>query len=128
MANKYFKAFTFFKGKVSPTIKSVKPTTLSVKDSLKKTKTNEYIKRINLRDSSQKKLKTGKELMKQGQKERRTLLDTGRAFQFKNTKSVHALKPGEKFSKDLVKGPRPQKRFSTGKELEQQKYFNKRKK
>ena len=31
MANKYFKAFNFFKGKVSPTIKSVKPTVPTTK-------------------------------------------------------------------------------------------------
>ena len=34
-------------------------------------------------------------MIKEGQKERKKLIDTKRAFQFKHTKSTHAIKPGE---------------------------------
>ena len=109
------------KGKVSPTIKSVKPSPTvmkkGVKASVDKTKGDEYIKRINLRDASEKKIETGKKLMKEGQKERRTLLDTGRTFQFKNLKSVHALKPGNKQNPNLIKKPKLDKKFKKGKDL-----------
>ena len=109
------------KGKVSPTIKSVKPSPTvmkkGVKASVDKTKGDEYIKRINLRDASEKKIETVKKLMKEGQKERRTLLDTGRTFQFKNLKSVHALKPGNKQNPNLIKKPKPDKKFKKGKDL-----------
>ena len=43
--------------KVSPTIKSVKPTKLSVKESLKKTRGDEYSKRIKKLDEGQQKVK-----------------------------------------------------------------------
>ena len=43
--------------KVSPDIKSVKPTKLSVKESLKKTRDDEYSKRIKKLGTAQKKLK-----------------------------------------------------------------------
>ena len=52
MASKFFKAFNFFKGKgkVSPTIKSVKPSVTvrkkGVKASLEKTRSDEYRKRL----------------------------------------------------------------------------------
>ena len=112
------------KGKVSPTIKSVKPSPTVMKKGLKasidKTKGDEYIKRIDLRNASEKKIKTGKKLMKEGQKERRTLLDTGRAFQFRNIKSVHALKPGENPKvkyKATIAEDRPEKKFKKGKDL-----------
>ena len=101
--------------KVGPTITSVKPNlTKTVAD----TKSDEYIKRINLLDKAEKKLKTGKEMMKTAQKERKKLVDTGRAFQFKNMKSYHPLKPGEKATyKDSMKVEGPQKKFKKGKEL-----------
>ena len=83
------------KKKVSPDIKSVKPTKLPVSESIKKTKGDEYRKRYTALDKAEGKLKTGKQMMKEGQKERKKLIDTKRAFQFKHTKSTHAIKPGE---------------------------------
>ena len=80
------------KGKVSPTIKSVKPNS---KKTVKETKQDEYRKRYTALDKAESKLKTGKQMMKEGQKERKKLIDTKRAFQFKHTKSTHAIKPGE---------------------------------
>ena len=103
------------KGKVSPTIKSVKP---NLKKTVAETKSDEFIKRINLLDKAESKLKTGKEMMKTAQKERKKLVDTGRAFQFKNMKSYHPLKPGDKATyKDSMKVEGPQKKFKKGKEL-----------
>ena len=81
--------------KVSPDIKSVKPTKLSVSESIKKVKSDEYSKRIDLKNEAEKKLKTGKKMMKEGQEERKKLVDTGRAFKFKRSKSIHAIEPGE---------------------------------
>ena len=80
------------KGKVSPTIKSVKP---NLTKSVKQTKTDEYRKRYTALDKAEGKLKTGKQMMKEGQKERKKLVGTKRAFQFKGG-SYHAIKPGEK--------------------------------
>ena len=68
------------KNKVSPTIKSVKP---NLTKSVKQTKSDEYSKRINALSGAQKKLQTGKQMMKEAQKERKKLVDTKRAFQFK---------------------------------------------
>ena len=127
MASKFFKAFNFFKskGEVSPTIKSVKPSTTvtkkGVKASLEKTRSDEYRKRYTALDKSEAKVKTGKKLMKEGQKERKKMVDTGRAFQFKHSKSFHAVKPGEKRDTSLIKKSKPQKKFKTGKELEREK-------
>ena len=80
--------------KVSPDIKSVKPTKLSVKDSIKKTKDYEHRKRYTALGKAEEKVKTGKKMMREGQKERKRMVDTGRAFQFKYG-SRHAIKPGE---------------------------------
>ena len=82
--------------KVSPDIKSVRPTKLSVKESLKKTREAEYLKRIDKLDSARGKVETGKKMMKEGQKARRHMVDTGKAFQFRDKKSYHALSPGDK--------------------------------
>ena len=82
----------FGKGKVSPTIKSVKP---NLKKTVAETKSDEYRKRYTALDKAEGKLKTGKQMMREGQKERKKLIDTKRAFQFKHTKSTHAIKPGE---------------------------------
>ena len=35
-------------------------------------------------------------MMREGQKERKKMVDTGRAFQFKHSKSYHAIQPGDK--------------------------------
>ena len=82
----------FGKGKVSPTIKSVKP---NLKKTVAETKSDEYRKRYTALDKAEGKIKSGKQMMKEGQKERKKLIDTKRAFQFKHTKSTHAIKPGE---------------------------------
>tara|TARA_R100001079_G_scaffold20310_1_gene10141 strand:- start:44 stop:508 length:465 start_codon:yes stop_codon:yes gene_type:complete len=80
------------KGKVSPTIKSVKP---NLKKTVKETKQDEYRKRYTALDKAEGKIKSGKQMIKEGQKARKNLIDTKRAFQFKHTKSTHAIKPGE---------------------------------
>ena len=81
------------KKKVSPDITKVK----SVKDvngSVKRTKSDEYVKRITTLESANEKVKEGRKMMREGQKERKKMVDTGRAFQFKHG-SRHAVKPGE---------------------------------
>ena len=87
------------KGKVSPTIKSVKPSPTVMKKgaqaSVDKVKSDEYRKRYTALDKAEGKIKSGKQMMKEGQKERKKMIDTKRAFQFKRTKSTHAIKPGE---------------------------------
>ena len=107
------------KGKVSPTIKSVKP---NLKKTVKQTKGERFTKNIKALDRAEGKLKTGREMMREGQKERKKLVDTGRAFQFKGVKSYHAMGPGdkEKYGKSM-KVAGPQKKFKTGKELEREK-------
>ena len=80
------------KGKVSPTIKSVKP---NLTKSVKQTKTDEYRKRYTALDDSEAKIKKGKKLMQEGQKERKKMVSTKRAFQFKGG-SYHAIQPGVK--------------------------------
>jgi hypothetical protein len=78
--------------KVGPTIKSVKP---NLKKTVKETKSDEYRKRYTALDKAEGKIKSGKQMIKEGQKARKNLIDTKRAFQFKHTKSTHAIKPGE---------------------------------
>ena len=93
IANKIVKSLPRSK-KVSPDIKSVKPTKLSVKDSIKKTKDDEHRKRYTALGKAEEKVKTGKKMMREGQKERKRMVDTGRAFQFRGG-SRHAIEPGE---------------------------------
>ena len=81
--------------KVSPDITFVKPTK-DISGSVKRTKSDEYIKRIKILEGAEKKIKTGKEMIKEGQKARKNMIDTKRAFQFKHGKSTHAIKPGDK--------------------------------
>ena len=90
--------------KVSPTIKSVPPTKLPIKKSLEKTKEAEYLKRIKKLNVGQKKVEEGKKMMKEGQKIRKGMKETGTAFQFKNIKSYHALKPGDAKKYKIKKG------------------------
>ena len=107
--------------KVSPDIKSVKPTKLPVGKSVEKAKSDEFRKRYTALDKAEGKLKTGKQMMREGQKERKKLMDTGRAVQFKYTKSVHAVKPGDKDRfKGLTTEKKP-KKFKKGKELRENK-------
>ena len=115
IANKVVKSTPRSK-KVSPTIKSVKPTKLSISKSLEKTKDDEYRKRYTALDKAEGKLKTGKQMMKEGQKERKKLVDTRRAFKFPNLKSFHAVQPGN--PNKLAVKPTPDKKFKKGKELE----------
>ena len=107
------------KKKVSPTIKSVKPTK-DVKGSVERTKSDAYTKNIKDLDAAEKKIREGKKMMKAGQKTRKQMTGTGRAFQFKSVKSYHAIKPGDK---DRYKGNirlEKTKKFKTAKQLERE--------
>jgi hypothetical protein len=107
------------KKKVSPDIKSVKPTK-DIKGSVDRVKTEEFRKRYKAVDKAEDKMKTGKKMMREGQKERKKLIDTGRAVQFKHTKTVSAIKPGEKDRfKGLTTEEKP-KKFKKGKELDRE--------
>ena len=109
--------------KVSPTIKSVKPTK-DIKGSVKRVYRDETSKRIDAVAKTKTKMETGKKMMREAQKERKKLVDTGRAFQFKGSKDVFAVRPGEnpkKKFKGLLKEDKPQKKFKTGKELAREK-------
>ena len=92
--------------KVSPTIKSVPRTKLSVKESLQKTRGDEYIKRIRKLSEGRDKVEKGKKMMKEGQKIRKKMKDTGTAFQFKGDRKrgYHALQPGDKQRYKIKKG------------------------
>ena len=105
------------KKKVSPTIKSVKPTK-DVKGSIKRTKRDAFSKNIDDLDKAQKKIREGKKMMKEGQKSRKQMTGTGRAFQFKNLKSYHAVEPGDmdKFKGSMKK--EKTKKFKTAKQME----------
>ena len=93
--------------KVSPDIKSVKPTK-DLKGSVERTKSKEFIKRIKKLDKAQDKIKEGKKMMKEGQKERKGMKETGTAFQFKSFKSYHPIAPGDvkkyKIKKGIARG------------------------
>jgi hypothetical protein len=120
IANKIVKSLPR-KKKVSPDIKSVKPTKLKIGESIKKAKQDEFRTRYTALDKAEAKLKTGKQMMKEGQKERKKLVDTGRAIQFKHTKSFSAINPGTKDRfKGITKEEKP-KKFKTGKQLEAEK-------
>ena len=94
------------KGKVSPTIKSVKP---NLKKTVKESKLDEYRRRYTALDKADDKVKKGKEMMRSGQRERRRMVDTGRAFQFRHSKSYHAIDPQDpKRYSDSAKPSRPQ--------------------
>jgi len=79
------------KGKVYKTIDSVKP---NLKKTVKESKSDEFRKRYKALDKAEDKVKTGRKMMREGQKERKHMVDTGRAFQFKGG-SRHAITPGE---------------------------------
>ena len=115
--SKYFKAWKALTGgsKVSPTISSVKP---NLTKTIKESKSDEFRKRYKALDKSEAKVKEGKKMMREGQKERKRMVDTGRAFQFRHGKDFHAVKPGDKdLYKDTMKKDKPQKKFKKGKEL-----------
>ncbi len=121
--SKYFKVFNLFKGKVSPTIKSVKPTK-DISGSVKRVTQDVSSKRIRDVDNVKSKMKTGKQMMKEAQQERKNLVDTGRAFKFRGGKEIYSIRPGEnpkvKFKDTIAKdaGRTPAKKFKKGKELE----------
>ena len=84
------------KKKVSPDIKSVRPTK-DISGSEKRVKGAEYSKRIDATNKSKSKIDTGKKMMREGQKELRKMIDTKRAFKFKygTTKDkTFPIKPG----------------------------------
>ena len=59
--------------------------------------------------------------MREGQRERKRMVDTGRAFQFRHTKSYHAIDPRDsKKYADRMKKPKPQQKFKKGKELDRE--------
>ena len=89
--------------KVSPTIKSVKPTK-DIKGSVERGKSKEYVRRIDKLDAAQKKVSEGKKMMKEGQRERKRMKETGTAFQFKGLKSYHTISPGDKSKYKIKKG------------------------
>ena len=66
------------KGKVSPTIKSVKPSPTVMKKgaqaSVDKVKSDEYRKRYTALDKAEGKIKSGKQMMKEGQKSRKKMI------------------------------------------------------
>ena len=121
IANKIVKATPRSK-KVAPTIKSVKPTK-DIKGSVKRVYRQEESKRIDKTVASKEKMKKGKKMMREGQKELRRQIDTGTAFKFKGGKTgekTFAIKPGENVKekfKGLVEESKPTKKFKTGKEL-----------
>ena len=102
VAGKVIKALPRSK-KVAPDIKSVKPTS-DLKGSAERTKSKEYIKRIKKLDKAQDKIEKGKQLMKEGQKERKGMKETGTAFQFKSFKSYHPVAPGDAKKYKIKKG------------------------
>ena len=79
-------------GERSPDIKSVKPTK-DIKGSVRRGKTEEYVRRIRKLDKAEKKVATGKKMMQEGQKERKRMQETGTAFKFKKSKSYHPINP-----------------------------------
>ena len=107
------------KGKVSPTIKSVKP---NLKKTGKQTREDEYDKRVGRVVKSKEKMAAGKKMMREAQKELKKEVDTKKAFKFKTggAKSVYPIRPGEdmKKYKGLIKEDKPTKKFKTGKQLE----------
>ena len=87
--------------KVYPTISSVKP---NLKKTVAQTKGAEYSKRIKKLRDAQEKVEKGKKMMKEGQKVRKGMKETGTAFQFKHSKSYHAIEPGDVQKYKIKKG------------------------
>ena len=120
--NKVIKATPRSK-KVAPTIKSIKPTK-DISGSVKRVTQKVTSKRIDDVNKVRSKMKTGKQMMKEAQQERKNLVDTGRAFKFKSGKEIYTTVPGEnpkvKFASTIAKdaGRTPIKKFKKGKELE----------
>ena len=90
-------------GERSPDIKSVKPTK-DIKGSIERGRSEEYLRRIRKLDKAETKVQTGKKMMQEGQKERKQMKDTGTAFQFRDKKSYHPIKPGDAKKYNIKKG------------------------
>ena len=89
-------------GERSPDIKSVKPTK-DIKGSVERGKSKEYSRRIDKLTAAQKKVREGKKMMQEGQRERKKMQDTGTAFKFKRSKSYHAINPEGDVKKYKIK-------------------------
>ena len=127
IANKVVQATPRSK-KVSPTIKSVKPTK-DISGSVERVKRGEYSKRIDQTTASKEKMDKGKKMMREGQKELKKQIDTGKAFKFKHgtiRQKTFPIKPGEN-PKQKYKGlveernKASKKMFKKGKELRENK-------
>ena len=105
------------KKKVSPDIKSVKPTK-DIKGSIKRTKSDAFSKNIKDLDAAEKKIREGKKMIKAGQKSRKQMTETGRAFQFRGSKSYHAMRPGDKELYGKQMKVEKTKKFKTAKQME----------
>jgi hypothetical protein len=125
IANKIVKSMPRSK-KVSPTIKSVKPTK-DVSGSVERVKRRELSKRIDKVEGSKGKIDTGRKMMREGQKELKRMTETGTAFKFKSgttRQKTFAVEPGENPKqkyKGLLEESKPQKKFKKGKELREKK-------
>ena len=112
--------------KVSPDIKSVGPTK-DIKGSVERVKKKEFSKRIDQTTASKEKMDKGKKMMREGQKELKKMVDTGKAFKFKygtTRQKTFPIEPGKnpkKEHKGLVEESKPQKKFKKGKELREKK-------
>ena len=96
IANKVVQATPRSK-KVSPTIKSIKPTK-DISGSVERVKRGEYSKRIDATTASKEKMDKGKKMMREGQKELRKQIDTGKAFKFKHgsiRQKTFPIEPGK---------------------------------
>ena len=127
IANKVVQATPRSK-KVSPTIKSIKPTK-DISGSVERVKRGEYSKRIDATTASKEKMDKGKKMMREGQKELKKQIDTGKAFKFKHgtiRQKTFPIKPGEN-PKQKYKGlveernKASKKMFKKGKELREKK-------
>ena len=127
IANKIVKSMPRSK-KVSPTIKSVKPTK-DISGSVERVKSREFSKRIDKVTGSKDKIDTGKKMMREGQKELKRMADTGTAFKFKSgttRQKTFPVEPG-KNPKQQYKGlveernKASKKMFKKGKELREKK-------
>ena len=125
IANKVVKATPRSK-KVSPTIKSVKPTK-DVSGSVERVKRREFSKRIDKVTGSKDKIDTGRKMMREGQRELKRMTDTGTAFKFKygtTRQKTFPVEPGrnpKQQHKGLLEESKPQKKFKKGKELREKK-------
>jgi hypothetical protein len=124
IANKIVKATPRSK-KVSPTIKSVKPTK-DISGSVERVKRREYSKRADTVRASKDKMDTGKKMMREGQKELKKMVDTGKAFKFKygtTRQKTFPIEPGKnpkKEHKGLVEEKKSTKKFKTAKQMEKE--------